>query len=134
MSLGPVTVIPSSQATPPNSGSMAANITSQASIVPFAGMISYEVVWNGTTPVGSVSVQGSNDFSLNAEGNVLNPGNWTVMTVNFNGSAVTTIPITGNTGEGLIDIVTTAVYAIRLIYTSTSGTGSLTVTAFGRGN
>jgi len=89
---------------------------------------SYALVWSGTSPVGTVSIQGSNDFALNAEGGVAVAGTWNTLTVNYNGSAVTTIPVTGNTGNGIVDITATGIYAIRLIYTAGSGTGNLTVT------
>lgn len=133
MSLGPVIVIPNVLGSPSNGNSMAGNITSSPSIVPYPSVFSYEVDWTGTSPVGTVSVQGSNTFTLNAEGGIGNAGNWTTLTFNYNGSAVTTIPITGNSGTGLIDLTVTSIYALRLIYTAGSGTGSLTVTAFGRG-
>lgn len=133
MSLGPYVVIPNVQGNPSNGNSMAANITSQPSLVPFGGMISYQVVWSGTTPVGTVSIQGSNDYSLNAEGGVLNAGHWDTLTIEYAGSPTSSIPISGNSGSGLIDITTTAIYATRLLYTFTSGIGNLVVTAFARG-
>ena len=125
---GPTVVIPNALGSPANGNSMAGNITSSPTIIldMYAG--SYALSWTGSSPVGTVSIQGSNDYSQNAEGNVMNAGTWNVLTVNYNGSAVTTIPITGNTGNGIIDITATGIYAVRLIYTAGSGTGSLTVT------
>jgi len=111
---------------------MAANITSAPTVIQKLSMLSYGLSWTGSSPVGTVSVQLSNDFSLDAEGRVLNAGTWNTALLNYNGTQVTTIPITGSTGSGLIDIVLTAAYAIRLIYTAGSGTGALTVTANGK--
>jgi hypothetical protein len=125
---GPQIVIPNPQGTPANGNSMATNITSSPTIVQDMYAMSYALVWTGVTPIGTVSIQGSNDFSLNAEGQVANPGTWNTMTVNYGGAAVTVIPVTGNTGNGLIDIVATGIYAIRLIYSATSGTGTMIVT------
>lgn len=133
MSLGPHIVIPNAQGSPANGNAMATDIISQPSLVPLMGTISYQIVWTGSTPIGAVSIQGSNDYSLNAKGDVLNAGHWDTLTIEFAGSATSSIPITGNSGSGLIDITTTAIYATRLVYTATSGTGSLTVTAFARG-
>jgi hypothetical protein len=133
MSLGPVLVIPNSLASPANTGSMATSITSSPSIVPVPSVFSYQVVWSGTSPVGAISVQGSNTFTQAADGTIGNPGTWDDLTLNYNGTAVTSIPLSGNTGSGLIDITVTAIYAVRLVYTRTSGTGTLAVTAFGRG-
>lgn len=125
---GPTVVIPNAQGSPANGNSMAANITSSPTIVLDMYALSYGLSWTGTSPVGTVSVQGSNDFSVNAEGAVMNAGTWNTLTLNYNGAAVTTVPVTGNTGNGLIDVQATGIYAVRLIYTAGSGTGNLTVT------
>lgn len=133
MSLGPHIVIPNAQGSPVNGNSMAVNITSQASISPVMGRISYQAVWSGTSPVGTISIQGSNDYVLSSTGAVLNAGSWDTLTISYLGSPVQSVPVTGNTGNGIIDITTTGIYATRLVYTATSGTGSLTVTVFGKG-
>ena len=95
-------------------------------------MINYACVWSGSSPVGTISVQASDDYALNAEGNVQFAGTWNSLPVSYwNGSGTTTvtaIPVTGNNGSGMIDIATAGFYAVRLIYTAASGTGSLTVT------
>lgn len=124
---GPQIVIPNALGSPANGNSMATNITSSPTIVQDMYAMSYSLSWTGTSPVGTVSVQGSNDFALNADGTVKTAGTWNTMTLNYGGSAVTTVPVTGNTGNGMIDIVATGIYAVRLIYTAGSGTGSLTV-------
>jgi hypothetical protein len=107
---------------------MSGNITSSPTVILDMYALSYGLSWAGTSPVGTVSIQGSNDFSQNAEGAVMNAGTWNTLTVNYNGAPVTTIPVSGNTGNGIIDVLGTGIYAVRLIYTATSGTGSLTVT------
>lgn len=124
---GPQIVIPSAGGSPANGNSMAGNITSLPVIIQDMYAGSYGLSWVGTSPVGTVSVQGSNDFALNAEGGIANAGTWNTLTLNYNGAAVTTVPVSGNTGNGLIDIIATGIYAIRLIYTAISGTGNLTV-------
>ncbi len=91
-------------------------------------MISYQLVWAGTTPIGAASVEVSNDFSLNPDGTIKVAGTWTTMPFNLNGTTVTSIPITGNSGSGFIDIDATGAYAMRLVYTATSGVGTLAVT------
>lgn len=106
-------------------GVMASNITSLPTIISNLTLIGYGLSWSGTSPIGTVSVQVSNDFSLNAEGAIANAGTWTTMTVNYRGSAVTTVPVSGNTGNGFIDIDASGAYAMRLIYTAGSGSGSL---------
>lgn len=107
-------------------GSMAGNLISIPTILQSLNEFSYQVTWSGTTPVGTVSIQGSNSYALNPNGTVLNAGTWTTLTVSVSGTPTTTLPISGNTGSGVIDGTPTSLYAVRLIYTAGSGTGSLT--------
>lgn len=106
-------------------GSMAGNITSAVTIIQKLSMISYGLSWAGTTPVGTIQVQVSNDYSIDATGETANAGTWNAITFSSAGLLVSSIPITGNTGNGFIDIDQIAAYAIRVVYTRTSGTGTL---------
>lgn len=98
-------------------GNMSGSITSAVTVIQNLSMISYDISWAGTAPVGTMSVQVSNTYSQNADGTVRNAGNWTTLTI----SAATVV--SGNSGSGAIDIDATAFYAIRLVYNFTSGTG-----------
>jgi len=113
-------------------GSMAGNLTSTPTILQSLSMLSYALQWSGTSPVGTVSVQVSNDYSLTPAGTVDNPGTWTTITLQVSGSAVTSIPVSGNTGTGFIDIESTAAYAARLVYTAGTGTGTLNAVVVGK--
>jgi hypothetical protein len=115
-----------------NGASMAANQTSSVTVLQSLSMLSYALSWTGTSPVGTISVQTSNDYQAN--GNVvLNAGTWNTLPLTLTtGSTVTAIPISGNTGNGMIDLMDLPDYAIRLIYTAGSGTGALTVTVNGK--
>lgn len=106
-------------------GSMGASITGSPTILSQKSMLSYSFSWTGSTPVGTVSVQVSNDYALNADGTVKTAGTWNTITLNSGGSAVTTIAVSGNTGNGFIDIEQCSAYAIRPVYTRTSGTGTM---------
>lgn len=111
--------------------SMGTSLTSDPSIISNLSKLSYQVVWTaGSTPVGTVSVQVSNDYYLNADGTPGNPAtaSWDTVALNYNGSVVTTVPITGNSGHGTIDVESLSSYAVRLIYTRASGTGTMNVT------
>lgn len=130
--LRPEIVIPSAYASPANTGSMAANITSMPTILQSLSRVSYSVSWAGSSPVGTIQIQCSNDYAIGATGTVVNSGTWNTMTVSLNGSPVQTIPVTGNSGSGLIDITATAAYAVRLVYTFTSGTGTLQAIVTGK--
>lgn len=104
-------------------GSMAGNITSEVTIVQNLSMIGYDVSWAaGSTPVGVMSVQVSNTYRQNGEGVVQVAGNWTTLTLS------TTPTVSGNTGNGYIDVDATGAYAIRLVYTRTSGSGTMNAT------
>lgn len=98
-------------------GSMSSDITSSVTIIQNLSMISYDISWSGTVPVGTMTVEVSNSYSQNADGSVRNPGNWTTLTL----SAPT--DVSGNMGNGMIDIDATGCFAIRLKYTRISGSG-----------
>ena len=125
----PYQVIPNAAASPANSSSMGASITSAPTILSNLSMLSYQYVWSaGSSPVGAISLQFSNDYSVDAQGNTLNAGTWTTATFLSAGSAVTSVAVSGNSGNGVIDVDATGVWAARTVYTRTSGTGTLVVT------
>lgn len=126
----PYVVIPNKDASPANTGSMAASITSAPTIILKLSMPSYAYSWTGTSPVGAIAVQVSNDYKIASNGAVINAGTWTPLYIQLNGgsSLVNTIPLSGDSGSGFIDIPITGAYAIRTVYTRTSGTGTLKVT------
>jgi len=108
---------------------MASSFTSQPTVVQKLSQISYSCVWSGTAPVGTISIQGSNDYNIKPGGAtaVQNPGTWNNLVLSFAGGTTTSIPVSGNTGNGIIDIAATGLYAVRLVYTAVSGTGNMTV-------
>lgn len=107
-------------------GNMASSIISDVTVIQNTSMVSYDISWTGTAPVGTMSVQVSNTYSQNADGSVRNAGNWTTLTL----SAPT--PVSGATGNGFIDVDATGSYAIRLVYTRASGTGTMNATISGK--
>lgn len=113
-------------------GDMSANLTSLVTILQSITCVGYSLSWTGTAPVGTASVQVSNDYSLLANGRVNNSGTWTTLELSLAGAPVTSIPITGSPGTAFIEIDKTSAYAIRLIYTFTSGVGSLDVIVNGK--
>jgi hypothetical protein len=106
-------------------GDMSGNLTSLVTVIQKISMLSYSYSWSGTSPVGAVSVQVSNDYTLDATGKVLNAGTWNTITFESGGNSVTSVVISGNTGVGFIDIFQTGAFAIRTLYTYTSGVGNL---------
>ncbi len=112
--IGPFSVI--------TDGDMSGDITSKVTVIQNTTLISYEIAWNGTSPVGVISVEVSNDYSQNQDGTVKNAGKWTELPLSV------TPTVSGNIDNGFIDITEIAAYAIRVKYTRTSGTGSLQAT------
>lgn len=108
------------------SGDMSTTITSIVTVISNMSMMSYEFTWAGTAPVGTVAVQVSNDYSQNADGSVKNAGNWNTLPISPPAG------VSGNTGEGFIDIDQLGAYAIRAMYTPVSGVGTLTATYKGK--
>ena len=109
-----------------NAESMATDIISVPTVIQKLSMISYEVIWSGTAPIGEIIVEGSNDYSENVDGSVKNPGHWAMLPLS------SSTPVIGNDDSGMIDIFATSVYAIRIRYVRSSGTGTLTVVASGK--
>lgn len=106
-------------------GNMSGSITSAPTILQSLTVGVYTYSWAGTTPIGTVSVEISNDYSLHQDGTVNNPGTWIQIFFTLNGSTVVNAaPLTGNSGEGAIEF-TSGAYAIRTKYNRTSGTGTL---------
>lgn len=107
-------------------GNMAAQIISKPTIVNMLSMLSYDISWTGTSPMGAITVQVSNTYAENAAGVVQTAGNWTTLTLS------STTNVATNTGNGFIDVDATAGYAMRLVYTPTSGTGTMQVVVHGK--
>lgn len=107
-------------------GDMSSNIISAVTVIQNTSMISYDISWTGTAPVGVMSVQVSNTYTQNADGSVRNAGNWTTLTL------TSPTNVSGSTGNGFIDVALTGCFAIRLVYTRTSGTGTMNATINGK--
>jgi len=104
---------------------MAASATSAVTIIKMLSQISYDISWTGA-PTGTFSVQVSDTYTQDGQGNVLNAGDWT--TLPLSGAAATG----GAAGNGIIDILATGSYAMRLIYTAGSGSGTMNATISGK--
>jgi hypothetical protein len=105
--------------------SMTTSVTSAVTIIQKLSQVGYDISWSGT-PVGTFSVQVSNTYTQNSEGVVQNPGNWTTLTLSSVPAA------TGSAGNGYIDIDAISAYAMRLVYTAGSSTGTLNATICGK--
>ncbi len=104
--------------------SMASSITSEPTIITNLSMLSYDISWAGSTPVGVCTVEVSNTYSKNVDGSARDPGNWTPLPISG--------AVSGNTGVGYIEIGAISAHAIRLVYTRTSGTGLMNAKVNGK--
>ena len=111
-------------------GSMASNITSNVLSTQMVDDIGIQLDWTGS-PVGTVAIQVSLNYSVNPDGSVRNAGTWaTLPTSAFSG----TYPVPGTTtSPGFLDIPLTSATAIRVVYTASSGSGTLNVVAVAKG-
>lgn len=109
-----------------NAASTAATITSPPISINKLGALSFDMAWTGTT-AGAFTVQVSNSYSPNTEGSGTPQaaGSWnTLPTSSFSG----TYPVpAGSAGNGFLDLVGTGAAWARLVFTPSSGTGTLTV-------
>lgn len=109
-----------------SAASMGASVTSPPVEVKLQDNVGFQMNWTGS-PVGTFSFQVSMDYLADTNGNVVNAGNWI------------TLPVTpAITAAGVPDVAyvdlnqISATYA-RVVYTRTSGTGSLTIYADAKG-
>lgn len=110
-----------------DNASMATSLTSKVTVIQNLSMLSYDITWTaGSTPIGVMSVQVSNSYTQNADGSVRNAGSWTTIALS------SPAPVSGNTGNGFIEVDLTGAYAVRLVYTRTSGSGLMTAIVNGK--
>lgn len=99
---------------------MSSSIISDVTIIDNISVISYDISWSGTSPVGTMSVQVSNTYRENSNSTaVAIAGDWTSLPLS------STPSIASNSGNGAIDIDVTGFNAIRLVYNFISGTGTM---------
>lgn len=104
---------------------MATSLTSEVTILKQKTGAGYDISWTGA-PVGVFSVQLSNTYALDSQGNVSNAGHWTDVTLTG------TVAPAGSADNGFINLAGLEAYAVRLVYTRTSGTGTLNATICGK--
>ena len=90
-----------------SSGDMSqASISSSALDIREAHHVAVQAVWTGSSPVGTLSVQGSIDGSTYTE-------------------VQSASAVSGNSGSLLINLSNVAYSNLKLVYTKTSGTGTI---------
>lgn len=95
-----------------------ATITSAVSNIQFLDDIGIQLNFTGT-PTGTFAVQVSIDYAQDSQGVVTNAGNWI-------GITLSPAPVaSGSADQIFIDIQQISAPWIRVVYTKTSGTGTL---------
>lgn len=90
--------------------------TSPATDIAYLDNAGIVITWSGTSPVGTIDIECANPAPTEHE------ADWTWVPLNF-GSVIS---VSGNTGLHTITMNQLPFTKIRLIYTATSGTGTLT--------
>lgn len=106
--------------------SMAATSVTPATNTFQLNLLSYTAAWTGT-PTGTFTVEACNDAQFDPNGAyIANTGSWDTIVLS------TTPAATGAAGSALVSIAQLSFAFVRLRYTASSGTGSLTVTVAGK--
>lgn len=101
-----------------------ATITSDVTDIRYLDNISIQCIFTGT-PTGSFALEGSLDY-YKINGAVQNTGTWTPITLSSTPAA------SGSAGNILLDLNQLSFPYIRIVYTKTSGTGTLNVYISGK--
>lgn len=100
-------------------GDMSGNITSVVTNIGYVDNVGCELSWTGT-PTGTFSVEVSVSYEQDSQGNVINAGAWNALTLN------PTPVASGSAGSFYISLNQLEAPWIRVRYTRTSGSGTLT--------
>jgi len=100
------------------------SITSSVTNIQRLDNIGIQFNWSGA-PVGDFAVQISADYAQDTEGNVTNAGNWTPITLSPS-------PATSSGSPIYIDMFQLSAPWLRVVYTRTSGSGTLQATIVGK--
>ena len=93
-----------------NAGGMSGNITSSPTNVSQLDKVDYSIEWAGAAPVGQITVERSLDGT-----------SWKTLDIS------PTIDVSGNTGSHIIHLFKGSIEWLRVVYTKTSGTGSMDI-------
>lgn len=107
-------------------GSMASSIISTVVEIKNQDNIGVQIQWTGV-PVGTFSVQVSMNFFEDINGNIVNPGTWISLPLS------PAIAAAGSADSAYVDLNQLSAPYVRVVYTRTSGTGTLNVMINGKG-
>jgi hypothetical protein len=97
---------------------MGTSITSDPVEIKNQDNIGIQLHWTGA-PVGAFDIEISSNYREDMEGNVQNAGNWVTLPLS------PAITASGSADDAYIDLNQMSAMYMRIVYTRTSGTGSL---------
>ncbi len=108
---------------------MSASVNSSVADLQYMDDASVQFIWySGSTPVGAINLQGSNQISTSGGTGV---ASWTdLSTAIYVGST----SLTGNSGSYLYNVPNAGFRWLRAVYTRTSGSGRLDINFSGKKN
>lgn len=109
-----------------NGASLAATYTSPIQVLHMQDNLGIQLNWTGT-PTGTFAFQVSADYAQTQEGTVQNPGHWVTLTV------TPTISAAGSADQAYVDLNQLSSQWVRIVYTRTSGSGTLDVWTTAKG-
>lgn len=109
-----------------DSQSMGASITGDVVEIKNQDNIGIQLHWTGT-PTGSFDFQISNNHKQDSNGNVTVAGDWITLPV------MPAITAAGSADDAYVDLNQISAMYMRVVYTRTSGTGSLNAYVSGKG-
>lgn len=101
-----------------SAASMATSLTSPVVEIRNQDNVGIQLHWTGA-PVGDFDFQISSDHAQDSQGNVTNAGNWVSLPLS------PAISAAGSADDAYIDLNQMSAMYCRVVYTRTSGTGSL---------
>jgi len=101
-----------------NAASMATSLTSPVVEIRNQDNVGIQLHWTGA-PVGDFDFQISSDHAQDSQGNVTNAGNWVSLPLS------PAISAAGSADDAYVDLNQMSAMYCRVVYTRTSGTGSL---------
>jgi len=107
-------------------GDMSGSLTSQVVEVKNQDNVGFQLHWTGT-PTGTFSFQVSSDYFQDINGNVVNAGHWITLPV------TPAITASGSGDDAYVDLVQISAMYARVVYTSSSGAGTLDAIAVAKG-
>lgn len=109
-----------------SAASMVSTVTSKAQACQYQDNVGIQLIWTGT-PTGTFDVQVSINHAQDFQGNITTAGTFTSLTLSPVPAAA------GSAGSYYVDLNQLSAPYYRIVYTPSSGTGTLDIYVSGKG-